>query len=60
MRTLRAVLLAIIATLALAGGFASTADAHGGPPKASSTVVNGGDGTDSDQLDPGDPGLPPD
>ena len=60
MRTVRAVLLAIIATLALAGGFASTADANGGPLKAHPTTVDGGDGWGSDELDPGDPGLPPD
>jgi hypothetical protein len=59
MRTVRAVLLAIVATLALAGGFASTADAGGGPHRSALTYV-GGSGGSYGQLDPGDPGLPPD
>jgi hypothetical protein len=59
MRTVRAVLLAIIATLALAGGIASTADARGGPNRAPSTVAGGG-ASGYDEIDPGDPGLPPD
>jgi len=52
MRTVRAVLLAIVATLALAGGIASTANADTGRHGAPSTTV--------DQLDANDPGLPPD
>ena len=60
MRTVRAVLLAIIATLALAGGIASTADARTGPHKAATTIDNGGAGGSYDEQDPGDPGLPPD
>ena len=59
MRTARAILLAIVATLALAGGFASTADANGGPHKGAPSTVGGG-ANGYDQLDPGDPGLPPD
>jgi len=59
MRTVRTLLLAIIATLALAGGIASTADARGGPHKAASTGVDGPGGS-YDEQDPGDPGLPPD
>ncbi len=59
MRTARAVLLAIVVTLALAGGLTSTADAGTGPHKAAPTVV-GGSGDSYDQADPGDPGLPPD
>lgn len=47
MRSVRAVLLAIIATVVLAGGLASTAYAHDGPDTANIS-------------DPGDPGLPPD
>ncbi len=60
MRTVRAALLAIIATLALAGGIASTADAGTGPDKAATTIDNDGAGGSYDQVDPGDPGLPPD
>ncbi len=59
MRTARAILLAIVATLALAGGIASTADAKDRPTKAATTVT-GGDGSGYDTTDPGDPGLPPD
>ena len=59
MRTVRAVLLAIVATLALAGGIASTADARSGPHKAAPTTVGGPSGS-YDEQDPGDPGLPPD
>jgi hypothetical protein len=51
MRSLRAFLLAVVATLALLGGFASTAYADDGP-KAS--------GASQTAVDPGDPGLPPD
>ena len=49
MRSLRAVLLAIIAAIALLGGVASTAFADDGGASSDPTVV-----------DPGDPGLPPD
>jgi len=49
MRSLRAVLLAIIAAIALLGGVASTAFADEGGASSDPTVV-----------DPGDPGLPPD
>ncbi len=59
MRTVRAVLLAIVVTLALAGGLASTADAGGGPHRTSTIVVGGGDPS-TESADPGDPGLPPD
>lgn len=59
MRTARAVLLAIVATLALAGSIASTADARGGPNKNATTNPGGGGG-EYGQTDPGDPGLPPD
>ena len=58
MRTARTILLAIVATLALAGGIASTADARGGPHKTTSTDV-GGPGGGYDEQDPGDPGPPP-
>jgi hypothetical protein len=57
MRTARTVLLAIIATLALAGGIATTAEAGGDPHKAATTAP---DGPGSGYSDPGDPGLPPD
>jgi len=59
MRTARAVLLAIVATLALAGGIASTADARTRPVKAAVTVIVDGSGGDSGQVDAGDPQVPP-
>jgi hypothetical protein len=52
------ILLAIVATLALVGGIATTADAGGGPHRASTTIVNGPGGYG--QVDPADPELPPD
>ena len=58
MRTARTVLLAIVATLALAGGIASTADARGGPHKATPTTPDSpADGFG--QIDPGDPPVQP-
>lgn len=49
MRSLRAIVLAFIATIALLGGIASTAFADDGGAACEPAV-----------LDPGDPGLPPD
>jgi hypothetical protein len=51
MRAFRAVLLAIIATVALLGGIASTAYAGDG---------SNASGPRPAATDPGDPGLPPD
>lgn len=51
MRIIRTLVLALAATLALLGGFASTASAdpgHAARPAQATTI------------DPGDPGLPPD
>jgi len=59
MRTVRAILLVIVATLALAGGIASTADAQSGPHNGAPANVGGAAGG-YDSQDPGDPGLPPD
>lgn len=54
MRTVRTILLAIVATVALLGGFGSVADAGSGPLK---TVA-----LDPQpallESDPGDPGIP--
>jgi len=58
MRSARAILLAIVATLALAGSIASTADAKDRPNRAATTVVTD-DGSTSDLLDPSDPLIPP-
>ena len=59
MRTVRAVLLAIVATLALAGSLASTAYADTGPHRSAPAAV-GGPNDGYGLIDPGDPGLPPD
>ena len=58
MRIVRAILLAIVATLALAGGITSTADAKDRPTRAA-TTVGGGSGGDYEQVDAEDPGFPP-
>jgi len=58
MRTVRAVLLAIVATLALAGGLVSTAEAGTGPHKATPNGVGGPRGA-YDQIDPADPPVQP-
>ena len=54
MKLIRAIVLAVIVSVSLLGS-ASVANAN---PDATSAVV-AGDST-SEQLDPGDPGLPPD
>ena len=59
MRTARAVLLAIVATLALAGGFASTADAGGGGHRNAPASVDGPGGPYDETTNPGDPEVPP-
>ncbi len=59
MRTVRAVVLAIVATLALAGGIASTADAGTRPVKAAPTGIVDGSGNGYEQVDPSDPLVPP-
>ncbi|HEY8807489.1 MAG TPA: hypothetical protein VIN70_07890 [Candidatus Limnocylindria bacterium] len=58
MRSFRAVLLTIIATVALVGGFASTADAKTNADQTSHAAVTGPASATS--TEPGDPGLPPD
>lgn len=54
MRIVRAVVLAIIATLALLGGTTSFADAN--PGSNAAIAPHGGYAN----ADPGDPGFPPD
>jgi len=54
MRRIRAIVLAVIVSLSL---LASASVANATPEPTSANF--GGDGT-SEQLDPGDPGLPPD
>jgi len=54
MRLIRAIVLAVIVSVSLLGS-ASVANAS---PDATSAVFAGDD--TSEQLDPGDPGLPPD
>jgi hypothetical protein len=54
MRIIRSVVLALIASIALAGGGAATAYANGTPASAPDLAPDAGD------ADPGDPGLPPD
>lgn len=58
MRLVRALLLAIVATVALVGGVASTAYADTAPSAPVQADVPSGDG--SANGDPSDPGLPPD
>ena len=55
MRSVRAVLLAFVATLALLGGVTSTASADEGSARSAHQPVMTASATD-----PGDPGLPPD
>ncbi len=59
MRTVRAILLAIVATLALAGGIASTADANERPTRAATTVGGGSGAGYVQAADAEDPGFPP-
>lgn len=59
MRSFRAVLLAIIATVTLVGGVASTADAKSDPHNPA-LAADKGPGATASAADPGDPGLPPD
>jgi hypothetical protein len=54
MRIIRSVVLALIASIALAGGSADTAYANGTAASAPDLVP------DASAADPGDPGLPPD
>ena len=54
MRIVRAVVLAVIASLVLLGGTATPADAT--PGKGGTRADDGGIGI----VDPGDPGFPPD
>jgi hypothetical protein len=58
MRFVRAILLAIVATIALAGGVASTATATATP--SSPALVAVADPNAPATNDPSDPGLPPD
>lgn len=51
MRTIRTLVLALVTTLALLGGFASTASADPGHSMRPAVLT---------VTDPGDPGLPPD
>ena len=60
MRTVRGILLAIVATIALAGGLTSTADAGTLRERLAPAAVDPGDGGSGHDSDPGDPGLPPD
>ena len=55
MRSFRAVLLTIIATVALVGGMASTADAKTHADRPSRAAVTG---PAASATAPGDPGLP--
>jgi hypothetical protein len=59
MRVIRGAILAIVATLGLALGIASTAYADEGGTKATAAAATSG-GATSSAADPGDPGLPPD
>ena len=54
MRSLRAVLLAIVATVALLGAFGSVADARSGPHKPVAFEPRPA----LLESDPGDPGIP--
>jgi hypothetical protein len=54
MRSFRAFVLAIVATLALLGGLASTASADEGSGRWAHQPIT------TSATDPGDPGLPPD
>ncbi len=56
MRTIRATVLAIIASLALLGSTTSIAYAAPEPSRAELSA----DGAGAANADPGDPGLPPD
>ncbi|HLZ47587.1 MAG TPA: hypothetical protein VKR80_02930 [Candidatus Limnocylindria bacterium] len=59
MRVIRGAILAIVATLGLALGIASTAYAdEGGTPGRPAAAASSG--PTSSAADPGDPGLPPD
>ena len=58
MRTVRAILLSIVATLALASSIAATADAKERPTRAATTVASD-DGSGYEQTDPTDPFVPP-
>ena len=54
MRSIRTILLAIVATLALLGGFGSVADAGSGPHKPVAFEPRPA----MFESDPGDPGIP--
>jgi hypothetical protein len=54
MRSVRTILLAIVATVALIGGFGSVADAQSGPQKSVAYEPRPA----MLESDPGDPGIP--